>query len=330
MTTSEPLAVVTGLLAGVVLGVVLHRGQLCLHAASRGVLERRPALAQGWLLGVAVGAVGFALLLVVGVDGLDEGLALRPVGNVVGGLVTGVGMVVARSCASGLFWKLGSGMLGALVALVGWAAGELLARTVDLPGPTWLGGGEQATLPGVLGLPRLLVALVLLGLVVLVLRRARPRVADEAWQWGPRRLGLALGLALTATWALAAAGGSSFGASSVGAVASVADGEPRWWLLSFLLGLVVGGLVSATAAGALWWRGESAGRVAGLLAGGALIGAGGWWAGGCVLGHGLSGATQLSLSSYVVVLAILGGVALAAAAERRLLAGRSTSEIHSY
>ena len=87
---------------------------------------------------------------------------------------------------------------------------------------------------------------------------------------------------------------------------------------------------SAAAAGALWWRGESAGRLAGLLVGGALIGAGGWWAGGCVLGHGLSGATQLSVSSYVVVLAILAGVALAAAVERRLGAGRSTSEVHSY
>lgn len=41
------LMVSTGLLAGVLLGAVLHRGQLCLHSASRGVLERRPGLGQG-------------------------------------------------------------------------------------------------------------------------------------------------------------------------------------------------------------------------------------------------------------------------------------------
>jgi uncharacterized membrane protein YedE/YeeE len=310
------IAVLTGLLAGALLGAVLHRGQLCLHAASRGVLEGRTGLAQGWVLGVAVGAVGFALLLLLpGTDGLDRGLALRPVGNVVGGLVTGVGMVVARTCASGLFWKLGAGMVGAAVGLFGWGAGELLARQVDLPGPTVLPGGEGAGLPGLL---RLLVAGLVLAVVLVLLRRARRRTPERPWQWGPARTGLLLGLALTAAWGLAALGGSSFGASSVGAAASVANGRPRWWLLAFLAGLVLGSAVAARAAGAFWLRGETAGRLAGLAAGGALVGAGGWWAGGCVLGHGLSGATQLSVSSYVVVASIVAGAALAASVERRL------------
>jgi uncharacterized protein len=328
------VAVLTGLLAGVLLGAVLHRGQLCLHAASRGVLERRPGLAQGWVLGVAVGAVGFALLLLLpGTEGLDRGLALRPVGNVVGGLVTGIGMVVARTCASGLFWKLGAGMVGAAVGLLGWGAGELLARQVALPGPTVLPGGEGAGVPGLLGVPRLLVAAVLLVVVLAGLRRARRRSPDRSWQWGPARTGVVLGLALTAAWGLAALGGASFGASSVGAVASVADGRPRWWLLAFLAGLVLGSAVAARAAGAFWLRGESAGRLAGLGLGGVLIGAGGWWAGGCVLGHGLSGATQLNVSSFAVVAAILAGVALAAAAERRLRrpgARDAAPEVHAY
>ena len=42
------IAVLTGLPAEALLGAVLHRGQLCLHAASRAVFEGRPALAQGW------------------------------------------------------------------------------------------------------------------------------------------------------------------------------------------------------------------------------------------------------------------------------------------
>ena len=332
------LALLTGLLAGAILGAVLHRGQLCLHAASRGVLERRPGLAQGWILGVAVGAVGFALLLLLpGTDGLDRGLALRPVGNVVGGLVTGIGMVIARTCASGLFWKLGAGMVGAAVGLVGWGAGELLARQVDLPGPTVLAGGEGAGLPGLLGVPRLLVAAIVLAAVLVGLRRAGQRSPERPWQWGRARTGVALGLALIAVWALAALGGASFGASSVGAVVSVADGRPRWWLLAFLVGLVVGSAVAARAAGAFRLRSETAGRLAGLGFGGVLVGAGGWWAGGCVLGHGLSGATQLSVSSYVVVASILAGVALAAAAERRLRSLRSlrtdhdaAREVHAY
>ncbi len=312
-------ALLTGLVAGALLGAVLHRGQLCLHAASRGVLEGRPGLAQGWVLGIAVGAVGLGLLLLLpGTELLNRGLAFRPVGNVVGGLVTGIGMVVARTCASGLFWKLGAGMAGATVGLAGWGAGELLARQVALPGPTVFPGGEDATLPGLLGLPRLLVAGLVLAGVLVLLRRGRPWRPDRPWQWGRARAGLALGLALTAVWGLAALGGSSFGASSVGAAASIADGRPNGWLLAFLGGLVLGSAVAARSAGAFRLRGETAGRLAGLAAGGALVGAGGWWAGGCVLGHGLSGATQLNVSSAVVVASIGGGVALAAAVERQL------------
>lgn len=105
-------AVSTGALAGVAMGYVLQRGQLCFHSAIRNSLERRFLLARGWALGVALASAGLALLPAAGTDRLNHGLAFRQVANVVGGLVIGVGMVVARSCVSGLFYKLGSGMLG--------------------------------------------------------------------------------------------------------------------------------------------------------------------------------------------------------------------------
>lgn len=152
-------AVITGALAGVGLGYVLQRGQLCFHSAIGSSIDGRFRLARGWALGMAMASVGLGVLyLLLGTEGLNPGLAFRPVANVVGGLVIGIGMVVARSRVSGLFYKLGAGMLGALVGLAGWGAGELLARGLTVPGPTVLPGGEDATLPGVLGLPRLLIA----------------------------------------------------------------------------------------------------------------------------------------------------------------------------
>lgn len=312
-------AVVTGLLAGGGLGYVLQRGRLCFHSAVAQALERRALLAQSWLVGVTVGAVGLAVLfLLPGTGGLNEGLAFRPLANVAGGLLIGVGMVVAQSCVSGLFYKLGSGMLGALVGLAGWSMGELVAaEVVDRPGglgPTILSGGEGATLAGLLGLPRLLVAVVLLVLVLVLVRRAPARGRTPApRQWTGTRLGVGLGVALVASWALAAAGGHGFGASTVGATRSVAVGRPDWWLVAFLAGMVLGAAVAARTAGGWWVRGESPVRYAQLAAGGLLLGAGGWVAGGCNLGHGLSGVAQLNLSSAVVVAAIVAGVALARA-----------------
>lgn len=99
---------------GYVLQRVLQRGHLCFHSAIRNPLDGRFLLARGCALGVALASVGLALLfLLPGTSGLDQGLAFRPVANMAGGLVIGIGMVVARSCVSGLSYKLGSGMLSA-------------------------------------------------------------------------------------------------------------------------------------------------------------------------------------------------------------------------
>jgi len=307
------VTVLTGAVAGIGLGYVLQRGQLCFHSAVAGSLDGRFMLGRAWALGVTLAAVGLAVLFVLpGSDGLNRGLAFRPVANVLGGLLIGAGMVVARSCVSGLFYKLGSGMLGALVGLGGWAAGELAVRDLDVPGPTVLGGGDGATLPGLLGLPRLLVAALLLVAVAGWLwRRPGHERPGRAWQWGLWQLGIALGVAVTGGWALAALGGSSFGPSSVGAVAGLAEGRPNYWLVAFLLGIVLGGTAAARTAGGFRVRGEKPVRYAQLAGGGLLLGAGGWIAGGCNLGHGLSGVAQLNVSSGVVVVAAVAGVALA-------------------
>lgn len=318
------IAIMTGVVAGLLMGVVLHRGQLCFHSTLRSAQDGRTDLLRGWLLGVTIGAVGLAVLYSFAwSDGLNRGLAFRPVSAVLGGLLIGVGMVVAQSCVSGLMFKLGSGMAGAAVGLAGWAVGELLVRDLEIPGPTVLDGGLAGTIPGVLGLPRLLVAVVALAVAVTWIVRSR-RTAEAGrptWQWGPVTLGVGLGIAIVAGWVLARIGDASFGPSSVGAVASIAAGSPRWWLIAFLVGIVLGGLVSARTGADWWWRWEDRGRLVGLFVGGVLLGAGGWIAGGCNLGHGLSGVAQLNVSSWVVVLAISAGVWVAA----RLVRDRSPS-----
>lgn len=321
-------AAATGALAGLLMGYVLQRGQLCFSSAIQSSLDGRFLLARGWALGVALASVGLALVfLLPGTSGLNQGLAFRPVANVAGGLIIGAGMVVAQSCVSGLFYKLGSGMLGALAGLIGWAAGELLARRLSLPGPTVLSGGEGATIPGLLGLPRLVVAVLVVVVVSVVLWRWPGRASpDHGWQWGWPMIGLGLAGATTAGWALAALGGSSFGPSSVGAVASVAGGSPNYWLIAFLLGIVAGGALSARTAGGIWLRGEEPVRYLRLATGGVLLGAGGWIAGGCNLGHGLSGVAQLNVSSLIVVAAMVVGVWAARLGPRR--AARAPSAAH--
>ncbi len=49
---------VTGALAGLLMGYVLQRGQLCFHSAIRNSLDGRFLLARGWALGVALASGG--------------------------------------------------------------------------------------------------------------------------------------------------------------------------------------------------------------------------------------------------------------------------------
>jgi hypothetical protein len=311
-------ALAAGAAAGLGMGYVLQRGQLCFHSMFASALGGRTLLLRGWLLGVAVASVGLSLLyLAPWSRGLNTGLAFTPVADIAGGLTIGAGMAVASSCVSGLFYKLGSGMVGTLAGLAGWIVGELAARNVHLPGPTVLGGGQAATFAGVLGVPRLALSAVFLAVVAAALWRWRPAERPACpWQWNAPRLGIALGLVTIAGWVLARAGGSSFGPSTVGASASVASGSPNWWLIAFLLAIVAGAAIAARTAGGWWLRGETPVRYGQLAAGGFLLGAGGWIAGGCNLGHGLSGAAQLNVSSWVVIASMATGVALSARAAR--------------
>ena len=316
------VALAAGAAAGLGMGYVLQRGQLCFHSMFASALGGRALLLRGWLLGVAVASVGLSLLyLVPWSRGLNTGLSFRPVADIVGGLTVGAGMTVASSCVSGLFYKLGSGMAGALAGLAGWVAGELAARNVRLPGPTVLGGGQAATFAGVLGVPRLALSVVFLAAVAVALRRRRPAGRPAyPWQWNAPQLGVALGLVTIAGWVLAKAGGSGFGPSTVGASASVASGSPDWWLIAFLLAIVAGAAIAARTAGGWRLRGETPVRYGRLAAGGFLLGAGGWIAGGCNLGHGLSGAAQLNVSSWVVIASMAAGVGLSAQAARAVRA----------
>ncbi len=325
------LMLITGVLAGAALGYVLQRSGLCFHSMFATAWTGSTRLLRGWLLGVAIAAVGLSLLYASSAfDQLNEGLAFRPVRNIIGGLLIGAGMAVGRTCASGLFYKLGAGMLGSVVGIAGWIAGELVATRIDVPGPTVLGGGTDGTITDVLGVPRLVGAVVLLVVVLLICRvlvrregggSARGAFDDSqpsnTWTW--QRTGIALGAVAVLGWVLAGAGDATFGPSTVGASASLEAGSPMWWLIAFLLGLVPGAHLAARRTGDWRPRGETPVRYGQLAIGGFLLGAGGWIAGGCNLGHGLSGAAQLNVASWVAVAAMAVGVGVT----RRVLDSRT-------
>jgi len=92
----------------------------------------------------------------------------------------------------------------------------------------------------------------------------------------------------------------------------------RAWRLPFLLGLVLGGYVSAVLGGGwhpIWALGMfdttigfgPGGKLAWMFVGGAFIGFGTRLANGCTSGHGIFGMSNFELSSFVATLTFMTG-----------------------
>ena len=86
----------SGLVVGVLLGVVLHRGDFCMHSAFREVLARRPGLSmRAWLV-----ALVLQVALVNGLAAAGWLEVPRPAvelwSALIGGFVFGIGMVMGK------------------------------------------------------------------------------------------------------------------------------------------------------------------------------------------------------------------------------------------
>lgn len=160
---------IVGLLFGIAFGAVLQRGRFCMAAAARDLfLTKDTYLAKGVLYAILFTSIGFFL---VQSQGLLE-LQIKPLGlhNVVGGLMFGVGMVVAGGCASGMLFRAGEGYITAFTAIFGVLVGIAVYAElyeyfiVGFVGSTTIG---KLTLDGVLGVsPWTLIAVMVIVAVV--------------------------------------------------------------------------------------------------------------------------------------------------------------------
>ena len=120
---------------GLAFGFVLQRARFCFASAFRDIfLLGHGRNMKGLLLGLAVGSVGFGLVMSRQVPMSFLGI-LPPSANVLplgvhtalGGLLFGVGMVLAGGCVSGSIYRMGEGYVASWVAFGGVMAGLLAA-----------------------------------------------------------------------------------------------------------------------------------------------------------------------------------------------------------
>lgn len=118
-------------LIGLLLGMGLQRARFCFTAAARDpMLTGGTLLSKAVIIAIAVASVGF---LALQFSAASKGQALpgfiRPVGihTIIGGIVFGIGMVLAGGCASGTLMRVGEGFVQQFFALAAFVCGVMIA-----------------------------------------------------------------------------------------------------------------------------------------------------------------------------------------------------------
>lgn len=352
-----------GGIIGFVFGFVVMRTNFCTMGSLSDILSfgdyRR---FRTWMLAIAVAILGAQLLHAAGVVDLGKSMYLAPgfnwLGNALGGLLFGFGMVFAGGCASRNLARAGSGDLRSLVVLVvmgifaymtiggllGPVRAELQDMTqIDLKTVGLQSQGLGDVLAGLTGL-ELSVALgvavaVVVGAIVVYC------FSDAAFRASPEHVvtGLLLGLCVVAGWALTGLAYDEF-AERVQDPISLTFVRPAGDTLEFLMRFtaamtpsfgvasVFGALAGSFAAARLSGRFNLAtfadtGDTLRNMFGAALMGIGGVMALGCTIGQGVTGMSTLAIGSVVALASIIaGGVIGVKAMERILVMGLSTAK----
>ncbi len=311
---------VGGLLIGSAYGYIAQRGAFCLNSGFRFVVTRRDfTKVKALLLAIAVQMIAVPLLFAAGLAH-PTFPAFFPVGAILGGLLFGVAMYWTVGCAARVWFRSGTGSVGAMVATVGMALGATAFEVGPLRGVRDaihnLGGGAVSFEPTALGVP-LWALTVPIGLVLLVLLWRTQSSTAGAWTW--RRTGLLLGLVGVVAWPLSTLAGRDFGMAVIpGTVEAVkfVSGNPvsfqgfGWWDILFVFGLPLGAFVAARREGSITASVPNATGLTKALVGGVGLGAGASLAAGCTVGHGLTGVPLLAPGSIVTMIAIFAGSAL--------------------
>ncbi|SEW19741.1 Sulphur transport [Cognatiyoonia koreensis] len=327
-----PLLLGAGALVGILFGAAAQRSRFCLRAATVEVAEGYlgPRLAI-WLIAFTTAVCAVQCLIAFNWLDVSESRQLATTGSlsgaIVGGLMFGVGMILARGCASRLLVLSATGNLRAIVtglvltlvaqsALRGALAPprEALAQVWTIPGGSARDILDQFGVGA--GTATIFAVLTLCAALFFGHRRGLA--------YNHILAGVGVGLAVALGWQLTyLVAVNSFDVIAISSVTFTGPStdtlmglvNSRQLPLDFGVGLVPGVFVGAGLTAAI--RGEAKIQRFGedtpmerYLIGAALMGFGGMLAGGCAVGAGMSGGAIFALTAWVAVASMWIGAML--------------------
>jgi len=326
------LVLIPGFIIGIIFGIILQRGRFCMNSAFRDIIVMKQyKLIKSVILAICVSMVGFSLMSFSGIISLNP----KPFmwgAQIVGGFIFGIGMVLAAGCASGTTYRVGEGMMGSFVALLGYASaayftkfGFLNSISSFLQSNTKItnADGSNLTLFGVLTpIFMLILGIIGIGLAsyfwifkelkakktenkpMLEFKDFGIKIFKRGWHWAPT--GIAIGILAWFAYISSAGAGRNYPLGITGGWVgwvkfwSTGVDSALSWETFLVLGVVVGAFIVAIIAKEFKLRTpKEAKKLLIQYVGGFAMGFGAVTASGCNIGNILSGWPHLSLGSLL-------------------------------
>lgn len=332
------IAVSVGFLIGLGFGVTALLSGFCLLSSLRDWWtggDTRKIRSYAVAIGVAI--LGTQIVAGFGFVDIGKSIYLQPSFSAplifAGGLIFGLGMVLANGCGSRALVLLGRGNLRSLVVLIviGIAA-QMTLKGLLAPARLAVLQSTQMS-PAVVSVPGLLT---LIGLAEEAARSSAAIIvggsllflalADRSFRrsYGHIAAGFVIGSLIVAGWLttgwLGADDFNPIPVTSLSFISPIADTLQYAMLstglsLNFGIAVVVGVLTGSILTAALTGRSKlegfsSANHMVRSILGAALMGSGGAMAYGCSVGQGLTGLSTLAIPSFIAVAGIVIGVAV--------------------
>jgi uncharacterized membrane protein YedE/YeeE len=326
------VVLIPGLILGIIFGFILQRGRFCMNSAFRDILLLKEyKLAKSVALAILISMLGFAIMSFAGI------ISLNPKhfawgANIVGGLIFGFGMVLAAGCASGTTYRVGEGMMGSLVALLGYAGGAYFTKFGALkPIAKALQDSTKITNPDGSALtvfgdltPIFMLIIGIVGIALIgyfwIWRELRAKKREDkpmfdfsnfgqktfkrGWHWAVTAIGI--GILACIAYISSAAAGRNY---PLGITGGWVGWNKYWvtgvdsalgWETWLVIGIVIGAFISAIIAKEFKLRTpKQAKTILIQFVGGLAMGFGAVTAMGCNIGNILSGFPHLSIGSLL-------------------------------
>jgi len=266
--------------------------------------------------------------------------AFVPWANIVGGYIFGMGIVLAGGCGSGILYRVGEGNLAYVFAVFGFFFGIAMTKFGFLKPVydaliskiVWVGPDNNVvpTLYNITGINKWIIIVVIAAVLFTFVFMGKPfQKARKGYSWS--MVGLLAGLvAVAAWWASEYFGGKARGLSFTGPVrecflslffgnyqndpSAINPAESRTilgmtfsWSALYVLAVPIGAYISGKLLNEVKMKVPPADELIKVLFGGFIMGIGAQIAGGCNIGHSLTGCSTLAVSSWVANIFIILG-----------------------